>query len=493
MVIKVYQPDVQVWLHKTVKRETTNGSNAVSARFSGKIGEQKIDLRPYLGEGAGVSTAKAMGQPAGAFRVVLVDKPSGNEKSFESLYGLIEPMDMVEIRMRHDVPSDWSASKKAPIIMRGFVTDVAREEAIGGDGKPQRQVVISGQDYGKIWQIIRVSYHAAYLLGKRLLTSFKLFEMYGNEGKNTMTAGAFFKEVVNTILTPYLQDLMPKNSPPEMPNAITAESSVTGGAVSLAVQSQQGTIYELLKYFGDVGPWNEMFIEDRENGVYAVYRPNPYLKAGTPSPALIQQDAPPPEYVDVLDEDVVSLSLSRSDENLANFYWVEGVRFNLNQAVAQRQEAASSGDPTAVLSDYPNSKMGLYGIRLMMLQSNQGPAGLQSFDSGAKEADYLKAQANSATWLTERRRIVSESNKDNVVFERGTMRIRGNEKVMAGKYIRLHRGSTTAIYYVTQVNHDYQPFGSGFMTTAIVERGTGFIERISNKGSPYMQELTSIK
>lgn len=483
-MIPVYQPQIALYLHKTVQRKTTNGKDAVSQRFAGKATEQRIDLTPYLGEGSSVRTSKNTREPAGGFQLALVDRPGGDDAAMESLYGLIEPMDMIEIRMRHGTPVDPS---QPPIVMRGFVSEVSRSEAIGGDGRPARMVMVTGQDYGKIWQIMQLVYHAGYLLGLNFISGFNLFEMYGVEAKTVMGSREFFEAVLSKIIAPYLNDLLPENS--AMPRSIQPACSVQQGTVSPAIQTHQGTIYELLRSFGDVGPWNELFIEDREDGVYAVYRPVPFLDATTGE--LIQSDAPEPVYVDVQDSDVMALQVGRSDANVANFFWVSSPRFNLVADAYQKQEASVSGDKTVVLDKYENSATKLYGIRVMDLQTQQGPTDAQTHNTGGKAEEVGKLQSGAVAWMADRRRIVSESNKDNVLFERGTIRLRGNEAIKAGCYIRLHRGTTTALYYVVDVGHEFIPF-AGFFTSVTFERGTGFLERIRREGSPYFAELTNV-
>ncbi len=480
-MIPVYYPDVQVFLHKTIKRETTNGKTAVSQRFSDTVAKQRIDLRPFLVDGGSVQTVKSVREPAGGFQLALVDRPGGDEGSFESMYGLIEPMDMVEIRARHGTPLD---PNKPPIIMRGFVTSVTRQESVDGEGRPQRTVLVAGQDFGKIWQIIQISYHAGYLVGQSFISGFGLFEQYGIEPKTTMSSKEFFEGVLTKIINPFLDRMLPANS--EMPRAITPDAWVKAGAVSPAIQTQQGTIYELLRYFGDVGPWNEMFVEDREDGVYGVYRPNPYMDATTGE--LIQADAPTPVYVDVPADDIISMSVSRSDSDVANYYWVGSQRFLLVDQAYMKQEASASGDSTVILKDYPNSSANLYGLRLMTLETQQGALEVESQSSGAKAADGEKRQGLQVAWMADRRRIVSESNKDNVLFERGSMRLRGNENIKAGYYLRLTRGKMQSVYYIVSVSHEYRPF-VGFYTNVELERGTGFAERIRRAGSPYLAEL----
>lgn len=482
--VPVYLPELVVKLHKTVVRRTTNGRDATSQRFQGSAEERTIDLKPFLGEAGAVQVSKGLGDPAGGWSVTLADRALQSGGTFESLYGLIEPMDMVEIRMRHGTPV---TAGKVPVVMRGFVTDVRRSEAMGNDGRPQRAVVISGQDYGKVWQIIQINYFAGYLVGQALLTDYKLFEQFGIGYKTTLAPGEFVEDVVNKVINPYLNRMLPENSALPREIRVDKESLVKGGTVSPGLQAQEGSIYELLRTFGDVGPWNELYLEDREDGVWCVYRPNPYVDITTGE--LIQKDAPKPVYVEVDHVDVMAISVARSDANVANFYWVDSPRFNLNTEAYQRQNAEAAQDPTVVLNDYPNSDGKLYGIRLMRVATQQGGADMSTHNTGGKAADVQAMESSWAGWAAGRRRILVESNRDNVLMESGTIRMRGREDLKPGRYLRITRGDFVATYYVIQVEHEFVPF-VGYFCTVSVMRGTGFVRRITRGGSPYLAELS---
>lgn len=480
--ITVYQPEVQVSLHKTIGRKTTNGRDATSLRFQASAEKMVIDLTPFIGEAGLVQTSKGIAEPAGGWQVTLADRALESVGSYESLYGLIEPMDMVEIRMRHGVAT---AAGRPPVVMRGFVTEVRRSESMNGDGRPQRAVVIGGQDYGKVWQIIQINYFAGYLLGKTYITDFKLFEQFGTGYETTLSPAKFFEQVVTKIINPYLDEMLPKNS--VLPRSLGVDIKVKGATISPGIQAQEGTIYELLRAFGDVGPWNELFVEDREDGVYCVYRPNPFVDITTGE--KIQADAPDPEYVDIDAADIVSINVSRSDANVANFYWVDSPRFNLITDIYRRQAAAAASDPTVVLKDYPNSDVKLYGIRVMRVATQQGGTDMKTHNTGGKASDVQSLEKSVGGWIDGRRRVLVETNRDNVLMERGSLRLRGNEDLRAGRYLRVTRGSFVATYYITQVEHEFIPFG-GFFSSVTVDRGTGFVERIRRGGSPYLAELS---
>lgn len=147
MRVPVYHPQIRVTLHKTVARQTFDGQAPVSVRYAAP--PAAIDLTPFLGENGAVQTTKSVREAAGAFLVTLTDAPhrllAGG--AFETLYGLIEPMDVIEIRARHAPVGSGEDLTEPPIVMRGFVSDVHRTEAMAAAGRPQRTVTIAGQDY----------------------------------------------------------------------------------------------------------------------------------------------------------------------------------------------------------------------------------------------------------------------------------------------------------------------------------------------------------
>lgn len=477
-----YEPRLKVTLYKTVGRKSLGGKAVTSDRFQGTVAQQRIDLTPYLGDGASVRTSKSIRDPAGSWQLQFGDQGHKAVAALETLYGLIEPMDMVEIRMRHGV-----GAGQPPVVMRGFVSDVARMEAMSPDGRPSRSVSVSGQDYGKIWQIMQILYRADYIVGQNYISDFKLFERFGQGLKTVYPVKDFVSDVIKKLVNVFLDKMLPEQFP--MPREIqVAESSVLG-TTSPGIQGQEGTVYDLLRRYTDVGPWNELFMEDREDGVYCVFRANPFLSATDSPPKKIQETAPDPEYVDMDAVDVVSISTSRSDSNVANYYWVEASKWMLGDDWIRRSWGLTGPEKETVdFSEYPNSQTKLYGTRMMTVESMTGKQDMTTHNTGGDDATRGKQVDDMSEWLKGRRKVVSDSNKDNVILERGTIRLRGNEELRSGRYLRLKRGSTVAIYYLTHVEHEFVPF-AGYWTTVQFERGTGFVERVRNGGSPYLGEM----
>lgn len=504
--LKDATPQISVRLYKTISRKTVDGKSAVSARYSGK--DEYIDLTTYLGAGSGVITSKSVRDPAGAFSVTFADRPnsSGVVKgpvlpmaALETVYGLAEPMDIIEIRMWGGLGPKPSI---LPIKMRGFVSQITRSQNMGADGKPVRTVVISGQDYGKLWQVYQILYLQAYAAGKALLTTFNLWELFGIQAQNTMKASEFVKVAIDKIMTPYLAGFMPERSP--MPKAFKLDISVTHGVINNSYQGQEGSVYDLLKTFGDVGIWNELYIEDREDGVYVVYRPTPALHITKPDGAKsrkIQDDAPDPIYVTVADEDIQSLTTARADANVANFMWVSNQRYDMISDIFRKLLAIKDSDTTVNLADYPNASAKYYGIRPMYAATEQSDDDVKSLTTGLDKDGQEKRTERFEAWIDNRRRILVEMNRDNVVLESGNARIKGGlmrqpgkdgqrEHFKPGDYARFQQGNLEFEGYVTQITDEYVPYQS-YTATIQFERGTGFVTRAqmeSGVNSPWLAE-----
>lgn len=484
MKLATYNPQLRVTLHKMIDRKTIDGSEPVSVRYTKSDGV--IDLTEFIGDGSSVLTSKSVREPAGGFTLTVVDRSHIQQDSFESLYGLIEPMDCIEIRMKHT----HNDSALVPIVMRGFVSEVRRTEAMSAEGKPQRMTVIVGQDYGKIWQMLQILFLPNYVIGQDLLTGFKLFERFGGNFTTVKTSSEFIKELFTLIINPYLEKLIPDGS--VMPPKFLLDEVVDDGSVTslTGTQNQEGTLYNLMRTFTDVGIWNELYTEDREEGVHVVFRPTPALKID--GETLIQARAPAPTIVDILIDQVINLAVTRSDANVANFYWVRGPRFDLNSDLYRQLFAMQSAEDkhSVLLDDYPNTSEALYGLKAMYAETQTGGGGISTFNSGLPEAEEIRRSGEVAGWINLRRKAMVEQNKDNVVLERGSLRMFGDERIKAGMYIRLNRGAFKALYYVTQVDHSFVPY-NGFVTTLMLERGLGFVERSkmeSGRQSPWIAE-----
>ena len=495
-IVKSRYPGLQVTLFKNVGRSTLSGASTnalpVSQRYRGQ--NPALDVTGYVGEQGVVNVNKSIHEPAGSFSIEFTDRLV--QEAADSIYGLFEPMDMVEIRMT-------ATSYKAPfpIMMRGFISHVSRSQSISNDGRPTRKVTISGQDYGKIWQIDNIYFNPFMPDEQNYITQFKLFTRYGL-GFSTSSAGGLVRNVFASIINPFIQHMQsnPGSQPiggiaPLVP--ITADVQTEGGSVSPFGVSdwQGGSIHALLAQYGDVGTWNELFIEDRADGPYVVYRPNPYIVAGgdvSNTASYIQTPGKLATSTAITSNEIISMEVSRTDQNVANYFWVEAPQYNMNFDWLGKAMAGDSGPAnTFIIQGYGNVDSTLYGFKRMAEQTSQLGPGNTNSGNGVPKADKDAENPEALNWIGARRKSLYYQNRDNVVFESGSARIIGNEAIKAGTYLLITHGNMTSTYYVPTVSHSYTPFGA-FVTTATLERGTGFIDRAAKVGgrdSPYLAEL----
>jgi len=317
MPVNLRTPTISIVLKKTVGRSKINGDVPVSERFAGQRSE--IDLTPFCDQ-LPIVVNKSVRDAAGSFSVSLVDRI--NLDSQDSLYGLIEPMDLIEIRMAGNA---FKYGGKPPVLMRGFVSQVRRSQSMQADGRPIRRVIITGQDYGKIWQLMQLFILPNSPEGANLISSFPFFQRFGGDF-NVLAADVFVRQVFERIVNPYIAGIAGLD-PGGTPTAtyvqmIGTDIQIMDGVVAPFQYGgwNSGTVYELLTQNCDVGPFNELFIEDRESGPFVVFRQNPFLDS---SNEPIHGNSKDIEVVDITQDDVVSIDVCRSDSNVANYYWVE--------------------------------------------------------------------------------------------------------------------------------------------------------------------------
>lgn len=482
MTIKLFAPKLEVRLIKTDCRDELAPGQATAARY-GKL--QALDLTPYLFEGATVLVQRHLREPAGVWSFALADRML--PEFGETLYALIEPQDMIEIRIARE-PNDPAYGGSLPIVMRGFVSRITRRRAMTG-GRPQRVVQVSGHDLGKLLQILRIYYLSNSVVGDNIIGELSFFQKFAGLGQSKIMAAAEFVQLVlDKVINPYIARLTKAADGSKVGaaaiHAITADVSIEGAVSPFAVSAfAEGSVYEFLARFLDVGPFNEMFIDDRGDGVHLVLRPVPLRGVD----GKVVQQGVTFETVEIDASHIEDISESRSDESVANYFWVTNAGWQLidNASMKQLADASPTGD--YLLIDYPNSHAARYGFRKMEVESQMGPVTLANSDAVAGAQKQTETDKRK-DWLVARRRTLAGLNKDNVVFESGQMTLRGNEKIKCGVLLQVNYGNFTARYYVTQVSHQFTPFGA-FKTTIGFERGTGFIARAQRAQAPYLAEM----
>jgi hypothetical protein len=484
--VRVDSPQISVVLRKVVNRKTTIAAGVESAPRVKESEGRHIDLTPYLGEGSTVMVRRSThGTSSGDFAVQFPDQLHPTLQ--DSIYGLVEPMDIIEIRMARDVSATGSAATdrtRMPIIIRGFVSEIMRSEVMGEHG-PERHVTISGHDYSKALAVISFIFLPTMTVGQDLLTSFRLFYKYSVEANGDEPASAFIERCITGVANPWLAKMQAGSGgtwSPVQQLQVDATSVDAHWAVQpIGVQQIDNmSLLEMMNLFGDVGPWNELYVEDREDGPWVVYRPAPFKTAA----GDYIQEGVEADRVRVTAHDLMGMEVRRADSDVSNYFWVGSPMANMieNPLVQQSQ----SLEPSPNLTGYQNADPAFFGIRLMQVDTNQGPR----YD-GKAAAEVAAGEALMLERINEKRRILIEGNKDNVVLERGSMRLKGNEKIKAGTYISLDRGGFVAEFYAHTVTQEFV-VGRGFVTSVEFDRGTGFVQRLTKNvgASPYISELT---
>lgn len=479
--MRTYEPKIRVLLIKSMARDELVPGIAVDRRRY--VEPRAIDLTDYLLENTPVRISKSVREPAGAFGFVLADKMHPELK--ESIYALVEPMDMVEIRMAHS-----PGKNGPPVVMRGFVSNITRSTGISS-GQPHGTVHVSGQDFGKILQILRIYYLQNIAVGEYVLSDLKFFHKYAPEyGAKIMTGKEFVALLIDKLINPYMARLTRlANGASVGTTAVTrmsAEVSIEGVVSPLGVAAfPEGSVHQMLTMFLDVGAFNELFLEEREDGVVLVVRPQPFFDvSGRPiqSVAGVKRVA-----VDAVD--VQELQVSRSDDGVANYFWVTNAAWQLIANETMKTLSFRGSVEEYAPFTHVNCAVEQFGFRKMETESRMGPNLYRGADAIKKE-DKPVEDEKLLGWLVERRRILALQNRDNTVFENGMIRMRGNEEIRAGMYLDLQRGGIQSSYYVVNVHHEFVPFQS-FKTLVQVERGTGWIARSNRGDSPYLSEMTA--
>lgn len=478
MAVKTFQPQATVTVYKRIERRSD---------ASARVGQasRRINLAPFLTEGGTIQTFKDIRSPAGGFTISLTDEADRSlGGSLDSLAGFLEPMDYVEISL---------AREGAPrIVMRGFLSNIRRFETLSG-GKPTRRVILSGQDYGKVPQMVAIIMRrdlanenfGAYLSAFPLLVKFGF-------GNTAIPADQWMSLTVNGVLNSFLSRLRGfvayrGEGVGPIPNLGFEPGGVPGQVGGLGIQFFDGTMASFIAQNADL-PWNEAFIEDRDSGPFMVYRPIPWVAlSGAPIQTrnVPRNLMPDGSRMVIKADEILTMSTQRSDQDVANIFFVNAPIAELAAQTPLANEALLSG--SNFVQGNPNCSPELYGDRIMEAStSHVSPqifGQLSGKPAGAAKPDSI---INSA-WFANRRDLLKALYQDNVVFESGAITVRGNDRIKPGRYIDVQRGNRAAQVYVTGVTHSFEPFRS-FTTSIQFERGTGFLERTRASESQYLSE-----
>jgi hypothetical protein len=242
------------------------------------------------------------------------------------------------------------------------------------------------------------------------------------------------------------------------------------------------SIWQIMESFAD-RPWNELFVQDREDGPHIVFRPCPYKSYADDS--LIIHGAVDPGAVPIDIKDVMSINVQRSDFRVANFFWVEPGVSQVESNLFVTMAALQAGWPVDLDHD-ANSHI-LFGPRKMSARSALYPSDMSEVFSMLSNEDKTKMGNAWGQWQIARGRQLLNMNQDNACFEEGAIICRGEEALEIGKYLNLTRGAEISRYYIEGVSQQIRPLSS-WSTQLSVIRGTGFRDRTKEAVSPFAAE-----
>ncbi len=441
---------------------------------------------------------------AGTFSITLTSIRDRNGLSWAEK---ILPMDYIEIRAL----ADSQSPNAAPIvIMRGFV-DSSEETLVfdQAEGGPARQVLISGTDYTKIYQMFQIQYlwqtnTKAYVLAQNPYLAFALdaFMHTGLLTKHVVSIpeyiGILDKKVLGHFTGPLVGHFDGKIPVPVSKVFIPSSFLVAPNYI----ENFTGSIWELYTYY-QAPPWGELFVYDEpgSDAPTLLFRIAPSLDIeGNAPPALYDQFSLLPKLT-LSSTELNAFTVYRSDSDVMNFFFSEGdtstsntltFPFFVTGSVGESLFVNGSGaktNPGSVIG--PGSKsnlrpanpiintdsISLYGFRPLTEQSPWFSGLL--WNMGTELQSKSKKKASVDLTLKSVRSLAQELNywlyftyKDMASFLFGTITCEGRPEYAVGRYLVTdeisHEGKQE--FYITSVQHTYTQFGT-WTTQLGVSRG----------------------
>ena len=450
------------------------------------------DITINLGDVGSCTIRKNLYQPAGEFQLIFPDLPvkgwfseGGGTMERESLYGLVNPMDRICIWMRRWRDDCPTVEPWVPVLT-GFVRSVGRDEQVGPDGRPRRQVVIAGQDCGAVFLMEQISVLISYQnqtlevppTGDSRWNPLAWLREYGLQS-DTMKVEDFIWDVATKTTLPIM-----KTAKFEFQKQWYVKK---GTVLPWSAFSEEGAIWELLYRYSDM-PWNELFVRENRNmfpdmaercpvgskaGIYEPRLLNPEL-VFRPTPWLDIDENPLPDVdmksvtmwnIDM--KHVVALRAHRDDAELVNHVWVQTP---LMTAAALTQTVKNiRGLVNADTRDKFGDRSQILATRLQHTDLEHAPINLPKDEQRAAEEKTESWSRDRRDWLLKAQNRIHD-------FERGSITMKGYPMMRVGDYFRLHRGDIVWHGYVTNIVHDFQPY-KRYLTTMDYIRGSQIIKR----------------
>lgn len=437
--IRHYRPDIRIILRHT------------------------IHIEQQLGDIGSVTVSKNINAPCGEFSINFPDHPFHNGTvpivggplivSRRSLYDIIDVLDPIEIQMKRwqeesPTDDDWVT------VLRGFVRSIGRNEAVNGEGRVERSVVIAGQDCG-----------AAFLM-EQLGQYISAAENPGNTAPQWLRYLKEFNLISSPMpLADFIWDAASSTTRSIMETAdwaFTPSLYVQKGyALPWVAFSQEGSVWELLKRFSDP-PWNELFVREGVDGPELVFRPTPWADAG--GYWLPDTDLDSVGFWEIPMRNVIELSAHRDDSDQVQHVFVQ----NANIHMAQNWNVLLNG-----FGNFNEELRAKFGDRIQVVPEYIGPG---VAPENLPEAEQKQSYTDYYQWLLDRTQWLVLAGTDIYKLEHGSITIKGDPHVRVGDYVTVQRGAIRWTAYVVSVSHKFAPYRN-YLTTLEYIRSDQWIKR----------------
>ncbi len=452
-----------------------------------------------------VRTAKFLSTPAGTFEMGLTFREL-DEVDAAALSQVLVPDNLVEIKLDAGLPSTTLKT-----VMRGWIVNVRPRTTIGANGRPNREVVVTGQDSGKFLLRHEIPGHllTAFVMGDRELA---------HRLASGITFGGTVGQILQNIFQKLLVDLLPSpvvlregirllTHPDLWPDGTvgrSADALVSYLSVS-SVWERNGKFWNVFKEYIDA-PWNEAFgdyvedidgqfpayVDSRASGDMAaeLARAQAELARGGPVTASVTAMRTPGYCVIVRPQpftkdawDRLPTTVVRDDElRLEDMRLSDDERVNLVRVPTSGKHAAASDylqdavvHQTVHFSRESMERHGVQGLGPSTLYSDLDGA----HQDAAAQRDYAAGRGAIASAVRSRARRLWDWYSINHELWKGVWVLAGNPALRIGQRVANQSepsaffSSTEYVrrsYYVERVVQDYVD-GSHYFTHLGLTRG----------------------
>lgn len=458
---RVYRPLIQVSFH------TETGVYHAKAKTLNAKGEALNPNEQLIT----VNTQKQMDAPAGFFTMNLVGV---------QWHERLNAQDITIVQM------GYIGEARLTTVMVGLVDKVGRKRAMGADGTPSVNTIVTGRDFGKLFVKDLLKFYPE-ISGKNA-ADFFLTDVGWINLMKVFTTDSIMKGTPAVIIDNIMRHIFPKlhdvkwklwNERAQTPSSIDVKATQIvrfqlGKSnffmpFIFTADQYEGALWNLLERAAPK-PFMELFIDTRDG--HEAWNPTPDKRL---VPHDIEKDSSAPlepafEFGqdgakvvlclretpydsvhrsrlirhEIAEEDIITDDLSKGDEQHYNLFWAGST---INPLGIDLKRVAPP-----LLNEQDAKKYGLSPLEVNI--------------EGMEITDGLVLEGMSKTYTGK----LKEWYQHNHTLWSGTIEIRGNAKIRIGHLVEFGIGASRREYYVEGVSHSFTMF-QGWTTTLTLTRG----------------------